>query len=164
MRILELVVSAALLLAASTAQAADCKSISDPAARLACFDAAPKPAAKKAAPKPADEFSAAKAAMARKLTDPESARFDDLFKVQTDSGEAVCGMVNSKNRMGGYVGPTGFIYEKSLNRATLMFSGGSDPDYTGAAAAAYCVYCAGAGRGDRNIADHCPSLIKSYRR
>jgi hypothetical protein len=37
--------------------------------------------------------------------------------------------------MGGYVGATGFIYEKNLNRATLMFSGGNDPDYTGAAAA-----------------------------
>jgi hypothetical protein len=50
------------------------------------------------------------------------------------------------------------------SRATLMFSGGSDPDYTGQAAAAYCVYCTDAGRGDRNIVDHCPSLIKSYRR
>jgi hypothetical protein len=164
MRILGIVALGVLLAAASTADAAGCKSISDPAARLACFDSAPKIAAKKAAPKPPDEFSAAKAAMARKLTDPESARFDDLFKVQADSGEAVCGMVNSKNRMGGYVGATGFIYEKNLNRATLMFSGGNDPDYTGAAAAAYCVYCTDAGRGDRNIVDHCPSLIKSYRR
>jgi hypothetical protein len=99
--------------------------------------------------------------MARKLTDPESARFDDLFRVQSDSGEAVCGMVNSKNRMGGYVGATGFIYEKNLNRATLMFSGGNDPDYT--PAAAYCIYCTAGSRGDRNIIDHCPDLIKAYR-
>jgi hypothetical protein len=101
--------------------------------------------------------------MARKLTDRESARFDDLFKVHADSGEAVCGMVNSKNRMGGYVGVTGFIYEKNLNRATLMFSGGNDPDYTGTAAAAYCVYCTPAGRGDRNIVEHCAGLINAYR-
>ncbi len=65
--------------------------------------------------------------------------------------------------MGGYVGNTGFIYEKSSNRATLMFSGDSDPDYTGQAAAAYCVYCTTAGRGDRNIIDQCPALIRSYR-
>jgi hypothetical protein len=56
-------------------------------------------------------------------------------RVQTDNGDAICGLVNSTNRMGGYVGATGFIYEKNLNRATLMFSGGNDPDYTGAAAA-----------------------------
>jgi hypothetical protein len=79
MRILGIVALASLL-AAGAAHAADCKSISDPAARLACFAAAPKTAAKKAAPKPMDEFGAATAAMARKLTDPESARFDDLFK------------------------------------------------------------------------------------
>jgi hypothetical protein len=118
----------------------------------------------KAAPKLPDEFAAAKAAMTLKLTDPESARFDQLFRVTTDNGEAICGLVNSKNRMGGYIGNTGFIFEKALNRATLMFSGASDPDYTGQAAAAYCVYCTEAGRGDRNIVDHCPSLINSYRR
>jgi hypothetical protein len=164
MRILGIVALALLLAAASTAHATDCKSISDPAARLACFDAPPKTAAKKTAPKPPDEFAAAKAAMTRKLTDPESARFDEMFKVATDNGDAICGLVNSKNRMGGYTGNTGFIFEKALNRATLMFSGASDPDYTGQAAAAYCVYCTDAGRGDRNIVDHCPSLIKSYRR
>jgi hypothetical protein len=70
-------------------------------------------------------FAAAKAAMTRKLTDPESARFDQLFKVTTDNGEAVCGLVNSKNRMGGYTGATGFIFEKTSNRATLIFSGDS---------------------------------------
>jgi hypothetical protein len=164
MRILGIVALALLIGGASTANAVDCKGISDPAARLACFDAPPKTAAKKALPKPSDEFAAAKAAMMRKLTDPESARFDEMFKVATDNGEAICGLVNSKNRMGGYTGNTGFIFEKSLNRATLMFSGASDPDYTGQAAAAYCAYCTDAGRGDRNIADFCPSLVKSYRR
>jgi hypothetical protein len=163
MRILGILVLA-FLHAAAAAHAADCKAISDPAARLACFDAPPKTATKKAAPKLPDEFAAAKAAMTLKLTDPESARFDQLFRVTTDNGEAICGLVNSKNRMGGYIGNTGFIFEKALNRATLMFSGASDPDYTGQAAAAYCVYCTEAGRGDRNIVDHCPSLINSYRR
>ena len=53
MRILGIVVPA-LLLVASAAHAVDCKGITDPVARLACFDAAPKAAAKKT---PQDEDS-----------------------------------------------------------------------------------------------------------
>jgi hypothetical protein len=152
----------------TAAIAADCASIPDSAARLACFDKAakspPKAAAKKGLPK-ADDFGAAKAAMSRKLTDPESARFTDLFKVSTpDEGEIICGMVNSKNRMGGYAGATGFIFHKNMNRAILMMSGATDPEYRGEAAASYCVYCANDPRGDANFVSHCPSLIKSYRR
>lgn len=143
----------------------DCKSIADPAARLACFDKpakAPVQKTKKAVV--TDEFAEVKAFISRKLTDPESARFEDLFKVQSDRGEAVCGLVNAKNRMGGYAGAAGFIYEKSSRTGTIMFSGGSDPDYSGPQAAAYCVYCTPSGRGDRNIVEHCPSLINSYRK
>lgn len=154
----------ALIVAASVstpAFAEDCKLIQDTVARLACFDKgtsrSPKP--KKVT---VDEFAEAKTAMAKKLTDPESARFEDLFKARTSYGEVICGKVNSKNRMGGYVGATGFIFETSIKRATLMFSGGSDPEYSGASAASYCLYCASDPRGDQNISDHCPSLIKSY--
>ena len=153
-----------LLVFSTSACAEDCKAVQDAATRLACFDKAAKTAPKAIKkPTPVDEFAAAKTAMRQKLNDPDSARFDDLFKVTTDTGEAVCGLVNSKNRMGGYVGNTGFIFEKSLNRATLLFSGANDPDYSAAAAAAYCVYCMPAGRGDRNILDHCPDLIRAYR-
>lgn len=92
----------------NSACAEDCKSIADAQARLACFDKsakAPKAAIKKP---PTDEFADAVAALVRKLTDPESARFTDLFKVSTpDEGEVTCGMVNSKNRMGGYAGARG---------------------------------------------------------
>src|SRR4029077_10662655 len=102
--------------------------------------------------------------MQQKLSDPMSAQWQDLFKVSTPEGEIICGKVNSKNKMGGYVGATGFIFEKRLNRATLMFSGGEDPDYKGASAAAYCVYCASDPRSDQKIVSYCPSLIKSYRR
>jgi hypothetical protein len=103
------IVALALLVCASTAHAADCKAISDPAARLACFESTPK-ATKKSAPKSpaADEFAAAKAAMSRKLTDPESARFTDPFN-SNGTTPVMCGMVNSKNRMGGYSGATGFV-------------------------------------------------------
>ncbi|WP_441280125.1 hypothetical protein [Bradyrhizobium sp. 63_E2_N1_3] len=158
--------AALALLAAcgNSARAADCTSIADTQARLACFDKAakaPKAAIKKP---PTDEFADAKAALVRKLTDPESARYTDLFKVSTpDEGEVVCGMVNSKNRMGGYAGARGFIFHKRQNLATLMLSGGSDPDYRGENAASYCVYCANDPRGDREFSVHCPSLIKSYR-
>jgi hypothetical protein len=165
---IKIAIALTALLWAATANAADCATIQDPTARLACFDSVQKAALKAAVKKPApkaDDFGSAKAAMTRKLTDPESARFTDLFKVATpDEGEVICGMVNSKNQMGGYTGATGFIFHKNLNRATLMMSGGTDPEYRGEAAASYCVYCANDPRGDANFVTHCPSLIKSYRR
>lgn len=145
--------------------AEDCKAIPDAAARLACFDKQPtKPAVpkvKKAAPA-VDDFADAKAAIKRKLTDPESAQFTELFKVQPRNGEAVCGLVNSKNRMGGYVGARGFFFDQVSKTGTIMFSGGEDPQYSGPQAAAYCVYCTTTGRGDPNIGSHCPGLMKAY--
>ena len=111
-----------------------------------------------------DDFATAKTAMQQKLTDPMSAQWQDLFKVSTPEGEIICGKVNSKNKTGGYVGATGFIFEKRLNRATLMYSGTQDPDYTIAAAAAYCIYCTTDRRGDLSIVGLCPDLIKASRR
>jgi hypothetical protein len=148
------------------AAAQDCRAIQDPRARLACFDKAPtsKATPKQAAKKPTDEFAEAKAAMSRKLVDPESARFTDLFGVSTqEEGPIVCGMINSKNQMGGYTGARGFIYQPRSKLATLMLSGASDSDYKGQNAATYCVYCATDPRGDRDFSTYCPSLIKSYR-
>jgi hypothetical protein len=159
-----LIAALALLVACrNSARAADCTSIADTQARLSCFDKAAK--SPKAIKKPpTDEFADAKTALARKLTDPESARFTDLFNVSTpDEGDVVCGMVNSKNRIGGYAGARGFIFPNRQHLATLMLSGGSDPDYRGENAASYCVYCANDPRGDREFSIHCPSLIKSYR-
>jgi hypothetical protein len=150
------------LLMATAAHAADCKAIQDPAARLACFDAAPK-AAPKTAKKP-DEFATAKAMLQRKMIDPESARFTSMFKVQTSGeGEVLCGLVNSKNSMGGYVGYKGFIFEENLNRVTIMATGDSNPDYSMQAAAAYCVHCAPDPRSDRNFLTYCPSMLKFRR-
>lgn len=40
------------------------------------------------------------------LNDPDSAQFFDVQR----NGENVCGLVNAKNRMGGYVGKTPFMY------------------------------------------------------
>jgi hypothetical protein len=151
---------------ASAAAAEDCKTLADPAARLACFDKPPKAlakAAKKATPK--DEFFTAKALLQKKMIDPESARFSEMFKIQAAGGEGdiYCGLVNSKNRMGGYAGNAGFIYEKNLNRATIMATGDSDPDYSMQAAAAYCVHCAPDPRSDRSFNSFCPSMLKFRR-
>jgi hypothetical protein len=155
MRILGIVALALLLAAASTAHAADCKAISDPTARLACFDNTPK-AAKKSTPKPpaVDEFAAAKATMSRKLTDPESARFTDLFK-SGGTAPVVCGMVNSKNRMGGYGGATGFVYIPAENLAVLMFNGEADPGPASYGLKAYCSNCAPDARGNDKIRSYC---------
>lgn len=154
---------AATFFAAGPAIAQDCKAIADGAARLACFDKAPKTAAK-AAKKPTDDAAPAKALLQRKMIDPESARYTDVFKVKTASeGDVVCGIVNSKNRMGGYVGGKGFIYEPKLNRATIMATGDTDPDYSMQAAAAYCVHCDPDPRSDRSFATYCPSMLKFRR-
>jgi len=42
------------------------------------------------------------------LTDPESARFSRLFVSRQSGLPVVCGMVNAKNRFGGYVGDRPF--------------------------------------------------------
>jgi hypothetical protein len=143
--------TAAILFFASTALAfaADCKSITDPTARLACFDA-PK-AVKK--PVVADPFGPAKTAMSRKLADPESARWGDFYTVVGDGGyPLICGAVNSKNQMGGYIGMTGFTYEPKINRAILLFSGNTDGD-AGIATRMYRAYCLDDPRADRRIAE-----------
>lgn len=43
-----------------------------------------------------------------KLTDPDSAKFSEIL---TKDG-VTCGVVNSKNRMGGYSGPRTFLYKQ----------------------------------------------------
>jgi hypothetical protein len=166
MRILG-IVALALLLAASTAHAANCKVIQDATERLACFDkapSAPKPhaAQSKGAIAPAEDFTAAKAAIGSKLKDQMSAQWAGLFKVKTKDGEFVCGAVNSKNSYGGYVGSRGFIFDVRFNTATIMLSGASDPDYSGEDAARYCLYCLPDPRSEQSVAPYCPSLIKSY--
>jgi hypothetical protein len=42
-----------------------------------------------------------------KLADPDSAKFDKIEK----KGDVTCGLVNAKNRLGGYTGFKGFIVE-----------------------------------------------------
>ncbi|MBN8649331.1 MAG: hypothetical protein J0L55_15360 [Caulobacterales bacterium] len=51
----------------------------------------------------------AQMAVKEKLNDPESAQFENVVI----SGDAVCGWVNSKNKFGGYVGATMFLYNNN---------------------------------------------------
>ncbi len=39
-----------------------------------------------------------------RLTDPDSAQFRNVHEIERKGGWIVCGEVNSKNRLGGYVG------------------------------------------------------------
>ena len=54
-------------------------------------------------------------AVARQLRDPESAQFRDVKYFQ----RYVCGEVNAKNGMGGYVGFTRFIYDQENKTAKI---------------------------------------------
>lgn len=74
---------------------------------------APEPPPREMAQPIASEVEEAKARIREKLVDPQSAEFTNIY-VTRDArgndffGRAVCGHVNSKNRMGGYVGPRRF--------------------------------------------------------
>lgn len=60
----------------------------------------------------------AKDAVKRLLNDPESARFSELNPGK-QKGD-VCGFVNAKNKMGGYVGDTPFFFEKTTGATGLV--------------------------------------------
>lgn len=69
---------------------------------LACFALC---TASAAAPSNAKMITKAKESVTKKLKDPESVRFRDVFVMR----ESVCGEVNAKNSYGGYVGFKRFI-------------------------------------------------------
>lgn len=60
----------------------------------------------------------AKESIKKMLNDPESAQFSSLQDGKKKGD--VCGFVNAKNRMGGYVGNTPFWYEKSTGMAAIV--------------------------------------------
>lgn len=67
---------------------------------------------------------AAEKAVRNVLNDPNSAIFSDV-KSGAEKG-SVCGLVNAKNRMGGYVGATPFFYRSSGQVAILSAPTESD--------------------------------------
>ncbi|MCW2200427.1 hypothetical protein M2227_002517 [Bradyrhizobium elkanii] len=67
----------------------------------------------------------AKATVSKSLFDPYSAQYEDVREINTDVGAMVCGLVNAKNRMGGYVGRKPFYY-LALNGEAAVISNNSD--------------------------------------
>jgi hypothetical protein len=76
---------------------------------------------------PTDE-NLAKVAVRERLFDPESAQFSEVFTGTPGSG-AICGLVNAKNRMGGYVGRRPFFYSKSSGNVVLVREPPDDGDF-----------------------------------
>ena len=70
----------------------------------------------------AELLERAKEAVKNMMKDPDSAKFKDLIagQVSKDKKKHVCGMVNSKNSMGGYVGYKGFVYIDGEKYAVLQ--------------------------------------------
>lgn len=81
----------------------------------------------------------AKRQVTEQLVDSESARFEDVVAQKTTMDtpttvrpiqpgeEAVCGWVNAKNRMGGYVGNERFLVKAGFT----TFVGGDEPAWEG---------------------------------
>lgn len=69
----------------------------------------------------------AKSAVALSLIDSESARFESIAKGKLEGD--YCGMVNGKNRMGGYAGAAYFTYEAKYNKVTMLNSMTTDRDF-----------------------------------
>lgn len=65
--------------------------------------------------------SAAKDAMRANMVDPDSAQFRELVIRHRDGMRILCGEVNAKNRMGGYVGFRPFFIEGSKDGAAGSF-------------------------------------------
>lgn len=61
----------------------------------------------------------AKSSLAGEMFDPSSVQFRDLEAFNQGSSVFVCGKVNAKNRMGGYVGFRGFVYDDRSGETTF---------------------------------------------
>lgn len=62
--------------------------------------------------------SEAKNAVKKLLNDPDSAQFSDMTPGKSDGD--MCGYVNAKNRMGGYVGKTPFFFRKTMGTVAIV--------------------------------------------
>ncbi len=75
-----------------------------------------------AADLPAEVIAETQSAVKESMKDPDSARFKDLRLGKTeridgsDDPNIVCGFVNGKNSMGGYVGFGIFAYDRSTKK------------------------------------------------
>jgi hypothetical protein len=64
--------------------------------------------------RPDPKIEQAKTAIGRTLLDPYSAKFEDVRVVNSEVGTIVCGTVNAKNKIGGYVGARPFFLQCRL--------------------------------------------------
>lgn len=62
----------------------------------------------------------AKAVLAKVLFDPYSAVYDGVRIINDGRDHLVCGTVNAKNRLGGYVGAKPFLYNVRSGAACLV--------------------------------------------
>ena len=85
----------------------------------------------------AEPVDDARAAVVKKLKDPESARFTDVRV----NGEAVCGLVNAKNAMGGYPGAHKFYYVLVARQAFIEGGGDISTDFLDQMAQGYSNFC-----------------------
>lgn len=53
------------------------------------------------------------------MFDPDSAKFSEVIAAKLESGYGACGMVNAKNRMGGYTGSQMFYVEFSQDMLVI---------------------------------------------
>jgi hypothetical protein len=90
---------------------ADCEKMKDPKRRADCFETiARNSQAEKKTETSFDVFAiSAQREVTRNLTDPESARFRSLVVTKNNTGKTLCGEINAKNRVGGYVGYRRFL-------------------------------------------------------
>jgi hypothetical protein len=70
-----------------------------------------------------DPFEPAKQSVKRTLFDPQSAQFEDLRTADGPDGAFVCGTVNAKNRLGGYVGKSLFAYRVETDMSEVIRTG-----------------------------------------
>jgi hypothetical protein len=80
--------------------------------------------------KNASVFSSAKTLIADRMRDPEATRFKPEYAVyNTSAGDyIVCGTVNAKNAMGGYVGYTPFYARIRNNAIAILKLASGDED------------------------------------
>ncbi len=93
-------------------------------------------------------FEQAKALVAEEMRDPESTRFKPEYTAyKTNAGDTiVCGTVNAKNAMGGYVGYKPF-YVRIRNGAVAALQVPSETDTYGITLSAIRKNCADAATG-----------------
>lgn len=73
-----------------------------------------------------EHVEAAKQAVRSRLSDPSSAQFD---RMTVFPGDIVCGTVNAKNKLGGYVGPRVFVYNGSERGQAIVDADQGTVDY-----------------------------------